>query len=344
MHSTWCRVGALFVAAGFVCAAAAQEQTAAKLELKAAVQVTGEGIYLNQLVEGEAIPALRLCEAPAFGKTLVLNEKQVGEMVKALERDAGFGKAMKQGGEGEDESAGTMEKGSALRAGTPVYEGVTRVSRRGHTLGESEALEILTGKLQQDFVKEKGELELRFTRQWTAVTVPDEATQVKLLEIPTAGVAPSFIIRFELQTARGEHIGPWQAAVQAHVWREVWVAHSALKRGEAVQGADIGRERRDVLMVREGLAELGQEDGRLEMAEPVAVGAPIVARAVRVRPVVHRGQSVAALLQDGALAITLKVEALEDGAPGQMIRVRNPISGRDLRGKVLDEERIEVAL
>jgi flagella basal body P-ring formation protein FlgA len=44
------------------------------------------------------------------------------------------------------------------------------------------------------------------------------------------------------------------------------------------------------------------------------------------------------------LMITLKVEALEDGAAGQVIRVRNPISRRDLRGKVLDEQNVLVSL
>ena len=50
------------------------------------------------------------------------------------------------------------------------------------------------------------------------------------------------------------------------------------------------------------------------------------------------------MLQDGALLITLKVEALEDGAPGQLIRVRNPLSRRDLRGKVVDHQSILVSL
>ena len=42
--------------------------------------------------------------------------------------------------------------------------------------------------------------------------------------------------------------------------------------------------------------------------------------------------------------IQLKVEALEDGAAGQVIRVRNPLSRRDLHAKVLDEQNVIVAL
>ena len=49
-------------------------------------------------------------------------------------------------------------------------------------------------------------------------------------------------------------------------------------------------------------------------------------------------------MQDGALSITLKVEVLEDGVSGQIVRVRNVQSRRDIRGKVLNEKTILVSL
>ncbi len=69
-----------------------------------------------------------------------------------------------------------------------------------------------------------------------------------------------------------------------------------------------------------------------------------MARSVRIRPVIRRGQAVDALVEDGALTISMKVEALEDGAPGQFIRVRNAQSLRDIRGKVVNEHSILVSL
>ncbi|MGK7644015.1 hypothetical protein ACSRCT_22260, partial [Salmonella enterica] len=49
-----------------------------------------------------------------------------------------------------------------------------RVTRRTRQLGESELKELLTDVLQREHVRQRGELELGFTRAWTAVTVPDE--------------------------------------------------------------------------------------------------------------------------------------------------------------------------
>lgn len=211
------------------------------------------------------------------------------------------------------------------------------------TFGETELIELLTAELQSDYVKDRGELELRLTRAWTPQTVPGGPIDVEILDLPKTGVSPYFILRFELREGTNS-IGTWQVSFQARVWREIWVARSALKRGESVADAEIEQQRRDVLTLREPLADFVPGDPSLEISQPLQAGAPVLARSVRVRPVIHRGQVADALIRDGALSITMKVEALEDGAPGDLIRARNAQTRRDLRGKVLDEQTILIAL
>ena len=43
------------------------------------------------------------------------------------------------------------------------------------------------------------------------------------------------------------------------------------------------------------------------------------------------------------MTISLKVEVLEEGAVGQSVRVRNPVSKREFRGKVQNEQTILVS-
>jgi len=210
-------------------------------------------------------------------------------------------------------------------------------------LAEADLLELLTATLQKEYVKDKGDLELRFARPWNSRAVPDEPLSVKILDLPTSGVTPSFILRFELRTAKAS-LGTSQVALQAKIWREVWIARSSLKRGELAANADLDRERRDVLTLRDSAAEFSTGDTSLELAEALQAGAPVLARSVKARPVIRRGQAADALVQDGTLSISMKVEALEDGAPGQIIRVRNAQSRRDLRGKVLNEQTILIPL
>ena len=82
----------------------------------------------------------------------------------------------------------------------------------------------------------------------------------------------------------------------------------------------------------------------LELVEPVAAGQPLLARSIRPRPVVQRGQMVEGLVRDGALQINMRVEVLADGLPGQIVRVRNPKTRREFYAKVQDEQTVIINL
>jgi flagella basal body P-ring formation protein FlgA len=288
------------------------------LQLTSFAQVDGEGVFLQQIIQSAApLPTVRLCDSPAFGKELELSRAQVNDLIAAAAPDL----------------ATTNWDGSDA----------IRITRRSRVFAEDQLLSLLATTLQRDYVKDRGELELNLTQPWSSPLLPAEPLTVKILELPTAGVTSSFIIRFELCTAH-ETLGSWQASLQAHVWRDVWVANSALHRGEPVAEADIVHERHDILSVRDPLADFTAGDDSLEISTYVAENTPLLARDVRPKAVIHRGQTADATLEDGALSITLKVVALEDGAPGQIIQLRNPVSQRSLTGKVVDDQNISITL
>ncbi len=287
-------------------------------ELATSAEVDSRGVFLQQLVKSDQpLPALRLCDAPEFGKTTTLTRSQINHLLATVA--PGLGNTNWTG-------ADTVE-----------------ISRRAHALTEVETLDLLTATLQKNYVKDKGELELNFTQPWDGPTVPDEPLTVKILEAPGSGVAPAFIIRFELCTAT-ETIGTWQASLQSHHSPNVWVAHSDIARGELVSAADVDQERRDVLQVRESLAQFNQDDSSLQFTDEVEAGRILLARNLKPRAVIHRGQMADALLQDGALNIMMKVEVLEDGALGQIVKIRNPVSQRNLTGKVVNDQTVSISL
>jgi flagella basal body P-ring formation protein FlgA len=228
------------------------------------------------------------------------------------------------------------ETSSALPAAT--------VAATNTALDEAAVTKLLTAVLQEQFTGANGELNLRFTRPWVSQNAPAGLLTLKILEMPTSGVTSAFIVRFEIFTASGASLGNWQMPVQAHVWREVHVARSMLKPGVSVADADIALERRDVLALRAPLAEFVEGDAALEIAESIPAGSPLFARSVKLRPVVRRGELTNARLEEGALSVTMKVQALEDGTPGQIIRLRNLQSARDFSGKVLNEKTVLVSL
>jgi flagella basal body P-ring formation protein FlgA len=235
--------------------------------------------------------------------------------------------------------------GSALFAeeATPILPAAV-VAATNTLLDEAAVTKLLTAALQEQFTGAGGELALHFTRPWISQTAPAGQLTLKILEMPNSGVTSAFIVRFEIFTADGARAGNWQMPVQAHLWRDVPVAHSMLKPGQAVADADIGPERRDVLALREPLAEFADGDTTLEIAGSVPAGTPLFARSVKLRPVVRRGEMTNARLEEGPLSVTMKAQALEDGTPGQTIRLRNLQSARDFNGKVLDAKTVLVSL
>ena len=289
----------------------------ATLQLNASAAVSGDGIFLPAIFSSDQpLPAIRLADAPAFGKNLILNRAQIGDLLAA-----------------NAPGVGTNFSGPD----------VIKISRRVRTFGESDILGQLTAALQRDYTKDKGQLELRLAQSWKPLVLPDEPLTLDILELPSIGVTPNFMVRFALRTPH-ESLGTWTANLSAHVWREVWVASSQLKRGDPVTTDEFVRERRDILNLREPLADLAGGDEALELTESVPSGVPLLARMVKPRAVIHRGQHADALVQDGALSIKTKVDILDDGAPGEIVHARNSVTHRDLTGKVVDEKTILVSL
>lgn len=330
----------------------------APLELLPTALVDGRGIFLHQLVKTEdssgkaesgkaesggaqsgagqrgkaesdksgkwetgfsdfSLSALPLCPPPLFGQVVLLTRAQIQ----------------------------TLGRQAAPDFATNGWAGAAqiRVGRRARSLAETELREWLTATLQREFVKERGELELRLGRPWTPVSVPDETLTLRVLDVPATGVSANFIVRFEM-VCGAERFGPWSLLVQGRLMKEVLVARAALPRGQLLAEAEVAPERREVTALREPLDVAALADASLEINESISAGQPLLARSVRRRPVVLRGQLIEALMQDGTLSIRLKVEALSDGLPGQMIRVRNPKTKREFYAKIKNDQTVLLSL
>ncbi len=108
--------------------------------------------------------------------------------------------------------------------------------------------------------------------------------------------------------------------------------------------SDFSTERRDVLSLRDPVDVGLLGNPTLELIENVSPAQPLLARSIRIRPVVVRGQVVDGLVRDGAMKISLKVEVPGDGLPGQTDRVRNPKNKREYHAKVQDEQTVVINL
>jgi len=294
------------------------EQTSSPLRLLPEAQVSSRGIFLSDIVENpETLGSIRIADAPAFGRITTLVRSQIVEIVHRQLPDLD----------------------ATNWAGAPRI----RISGKTQPLEESMLKELITSTLQKEIVHDRGELELRFARPWIPVPMPDEPLSIRVLDLPNSGVTPNFILRFEILSG-AQSAGIWQIPLQARLLRDIWVARSALMRGQTLEASDWVAEKRDVLQLRDAAIAVRMSDDSCELMENISAGSPLLSRSIRPRAIVRRGKLVEALLQDGKLLISIKAEALEDGILGQTIRVRNIASRREFRGKVENEQTIMVTL
>jgi flagella basal body P-ring formation protein FlgA len=312
--------------AGF--ASAVRADDAETWQLQPDVKVDGSGIFLSQIVvpapsssavhsSTVVLPHIRLAPAPTLGQTASFSRDQVLALAQKIVPDFAI----------------TNWSGPEQ----------VRVSRATHRLTDSEFTQLLIDTLQREQVKNQGQLELQLTHPLPPALVPDEGVTLKVTELPSAGVGPNFIVRCELWNG-SEHVSDWTVAAQARVWRDVPVADAPLSRGMLLRDAPVSLQRRDVLMFRDACTNFPTDDPGLELNETVSAGTPVLNRSIRTRPAVLRGRMVDGIYQAGSLTIDLKVEPLEDGLPGQTIRIRNPKTNRELYGKVKNEQTILIAL
>jgi flagellar basal body P-ring formation protein FlgA len=310
----------LWLAASLTGVAGDDVAPAVSWQLLPEARVGNAGLFLNQIIKTAppvVLPQLRLAPAPPAGQTVSFTRAQILDLAK----------------------------NSLTGLNVTNWTGAMRVkvTRRTRELDEEEITTLLTTAIQSNYVKEMGELELRFATQWTPLVVPDEALTVRITAVPTAGLNPDFQAGFELWNG-AERVGRFQAVLQAKIWKQIPVAHSRLERGQLLRDADVTMERRDVLAAHDVVLAIPADNDSLALTEAVSVGMPIPNRVVHPRAVIKRGQIVDAVYEEGALRISLKVESLEDGALGQTVRVVNPKTRRELYGKVLNEETINITL
>jgi flagella basal body P-ring formation protein FlgA len=252
--------------------------------------------------------------------------------------------AFGQTGAGAANPTETAKPAPALVAQTNAVSAPAKAAARVPRRLEGEQVRVMLAEaLERQLGKNGGQLEIKLNRSWTPITVPEGALSVEVLEPPLNRLSSLCIVRFELLSGK-DVVGTWQASLQCHLWREVLVARSSLPRGAALNEADFDKEKRDVLTLNEAVSELPATASGCELTQNVPLGTVLSARAIRLKPVVFRGQTADGIVRDGAMIICLKVEVLEEGVPGQIIRVRNVQSRRELRGKVEDEQTIVIPL
>ncbi|HVS53681.1 MAG TPA: flagellar basal body P-ring formation chaperone FlgA [Opitutaceae bacterium] len=205
-------------------------------------------------------------------------------------------------------------------------------------LTHEQLLRLLTRDLAAHFNLE-GDLQLDLIRAWTPPAHVAAVWDLEVLDYPSVA-ASSMIVRCRI-VADAAPIAEATFVLRAALWRDVWAARMPLPIGGVFDPAQLEARRVDTLRERDALpAAVG--DSSYIFARGVAAGYLLTWRDVARRPLVKKGEIVEVSAADGRLLVTMKAMAMENGARGDTVTVRNPESQKNFAAMVIDENRVQV--
>ena len=126
---------------------------------------------------------------------------------------------------------------------------------------------------------------------------------------------------------------PWSAFLsgEVEVHAPVLVTTQSLPRGSLLSSANLELQNQDISALRSmPLRNLDQAAG-LQLKRALGAGSVLYLSQVEQPLAVRRGEKVTVLAVRGAVQISVPGESLEDGRPGEQIRVRNRASQKTIQ-------------
>lgn len=138
---------------------------------------------------------------------------------------------------------------------------------------------------------------------------------------------------------------PWTTRVQATlaIHGFFYVANRTLEPGETLSLGDIIAREGDILSLSRGVVVDPSQLIDHIATQRIPAGTPIKDRSLRSPMSVHRGQTVTTEARGVGFVATGEAQTLEEGAPGEQIRVRTG-SGQIISATVMDAHTVQVMM
>jgi flagella basal body P-ring formation protein FlgA len=139
---------------------------------------------------------------------------------------------------------------------------------------------------------------------------------------------------------------PWTLYITAKIaiYEQVVTAKHPLSRGTTLTSDDITLTRSELSRLHRGyLSATDQAIGRL-LKHDLSQGAVLTPAQLKTPLLIRRGQKVTLFAEMEGIQVRMSGTALEDGANGELIRVKNLTSKRVIEGTVLKNGTIKVPL
>lgn len=179
----------------------------------------------------------------------------------------------------------------------------------------------------------EGELHLETDTPLTSLKVPDESWYVEVLPPLPSSLGARLHLRYRL--TNGFLPEPEQTiALRCEWWREAIVSNRLLRPGELDLNGAYTIEKVNWLQYRGDLIPVEADLSQLRLKATWRANEPLRWSTVETRPMIEEGKMVEVLATEGALRISMRGVALENGNEGDVIAVRNLQSRKEIQGIV----------
>ena len=140
----------------------------------------------------------------------------------------------------------------------------------------------------------------------------------------------------------GHVVEQFQVNAHVDVMRDVVITNRSLERHDVITSDDVRLEKMNLAELRRDvITDPGEVIGK-RTKRKLEVNLPVRLNFLEVPPLVKRGDMVTIIAESDALKITTKGVVTESGCKGDMVRVINATSRKELFAKVRDARTVEV--
>ncbi len=239
--------------------------------------------------------------------------------------------------DGKTSSMGEKAKGTSP---SPLLE----VKADGPMVLTADLLELAIAKdLGVRMGVREGEVRVKVIKEWMPLNIPSSAHFVEAFNLQGGGLTSmmAFYIRV---ISGGLVMGEWPIQARVELFQDVWVAQQRMERGQVVEDDAVESKRIDVLKERAVPLPNSFKLTGYELAMPVPAGKVLTRRDIIEKELVKKGQMVDVLVSQGSLSLRMKAMALEGGAAGITVKLRNLDSRKEFFGEVVAEGQVSVKL
>lgn len=208
------------------------------------------------------------------------------------------------------------------------------------TLSRSLLTTLLREELMQKF-SPRGTLTIELTRPWEELAVNPSNWTIKVTEFPAEGLQKKINLRFRVYSD-STILGEWFVPLKCALWQEGLLLKTKLDRGQSLEEDFFRKTPVNVLESNSLYVPTYIELADYEVTRSITHSSLLEWSDIREKPAVRKGQMIEILAEDGLMSIRTKGTAVESGAIGEIIAIRNLTSSKKLQGKIINDNTVQV--